>query len=113
MVADFALIKEIVGGWVDKEWDHKMVLNAQDPMLWVKDSLTDPGTPLDPDTMMRRYGHRPFVMAEEPTAENMAKFLVVRDWFADHPTLRHKANVTTATVFETDTCSATCSLSEL
>lgn len=108
MVVDFARVKEIIGGWINKEWDHKIILNAQDPIMLAADSQ-----PVESPThyLTRLYGHVPFAMPVEPTAENMAKFLlVVKDWFKDHPGLRGAVNVVAVTVHETDSCSATCTM---
>jgi 6-pyruvoyltetrahydropterin/6-carboxytetrahydropterin synthase len=107
MVADFALIKEIIGGWIDKNWDHKTILNAQDPMVWERESLTDPGTPISLTVAVARYGHMPFILSEEPTAENLARHLRRKDWFANYPDLRTTTKIRRVTVFETDNCSAT------
>ena len=37
MVADFADIKRIVKGWIDRELDHKMILRHDDPMVEVSE----------------------------------------------------------------------------
>lgn len=32
-VIDFGELKTIVGGWIDKHWDHNQILNRADPLL--------------------------------------------------------------------------------
>ena len=32
-VIDFGKIKEVVGGWIDANWDHTMILNSEDPLV--------------------------------------------------------------------------------
>ena len=60
-VIDFGVIKERLCMWVEKVWDHRMLIWVEDPML---KTLVD----LDPDGVM------PVVF--NPTAENMAQYLV-------------------------------------
>lgn len=108
MVADFALIKEIIGGWVDKNWDHQTVLNSDDPMLW--NPLTGGNAvAVSNGELIARYGHVPFTMprGQEPTAENMARYVRGKDWFSNYPTIRDRVKLRRVTLFETDTCSAT------
>ncbi|MEW5974673.1 MAG: 6-carboxytetrahydropterin synthase QueD [Acidobacteriota bacterium] len=59
MVIDFGDISKVVKTWIDQELDHKMLLCRRDPMLEV---LQEAGEPC-------------FVMAENPTAENIAKLI--------------------------------------
>ncbi len=33
MVADFSDIKRVVKGWIDREFDHKMILRRDDPLV--------------------------------------------------------------------------------
>lgn len=60
-VIDFGQIKQLVGGWIDQNWDHQLLLNPTDPQL---EHLrqTEPSAPY-----VMRYGN--------PTAENMAREL--------------------------------------
>lgn len=32
-VVDFGVVKKLVGGWIDDNWDHNILLNSQDPLL--------------------------------------------------------------------------------
>ena len=59
MVMDFGLLKRVVGGWIDENLDHKMLLHAADPALpW-----------------LRQQGEPVFVMDANPTAENIARLI--------------------------------------
>lgn len=57
MVLDFGAIKEALQGWVDSEFDHKMLLNSRDPMAKALKGLGEPVT----------------TFRGNPTAENIAK----------------------------------------
>src|SRR5262245_2750055 len=59
MVADFSLIKRIVGGWIDSHLDHKMLLHKDDPVL----------------PTLRQLGEPVFLLEVNPTAENIAKLI--------------------------------------
>jgi len=60
-VVDFSVIKTTLCQWLEENWDHKMLLWEQDPMLSALIAL-------DPDGVVPV----PF----NPTAENMAEYLV-------------------------------------
>ena len=59
MVRDFADIKVALKGWIDANLDHRMVLRSDDPVL----------------SFLKKTGETYFEMAENPTAENMAKLI--------------------------------------
>jgi 6-pyruvoyltetrahydropterin/6-carboxytetrahydropterin synthase len=59
MVADFAVVKKVVGGWIDSQLDHKMLLHRDDPLL----------------PLLREMGEPVFVMDDNPTAENIARLI--------------------------------------
>lgn len=59
MVYDFSDIKRVIKGWIDANLDHRMLLHSDDPMLPV----------------LRKTGEPHFEMAENPTAENIAKLI--------------------------------------
>src|ERR1035438_4223886 len=59
MVRDFTEIKEILGAWIDKTLDHRMLLNAKDPLL---ETLKKAGEPV-------------YVLETNPTAENICKLI--------------------------------------
>lgn len=61
-VIDFGVIKAKVGSWIDEHWDHAMILWSQDPDL---------------EKIRSCEGYKPvFVTDFNPTAENMAYFLL-------------------------------------
>jgi 6-pyruvoyltetrahydropterin/6-carboxytetrahydropterin synthase len=62
VVIDFAIIKQVVGAWIDEHWDHNLILNADDPILYHKEVFA---------------GKEPYVMPDErnPTAEELAHLL--------------------------------------
>jgi len=62
-VVDFSCIKQLVGDWIDLYWDHNTIVYHKD--ITVLEGLMN---------MPRKKD--PFVMHENPTAENMASFLL-------------------------------------
>jgi len=64
-VIDFAVMKRLIGGWIDDNWDHGMVMFVDDPAT---DLFRD--IPEVPGGMQRL-----FVMPTNPTAENIAHYL--------------------------------------
>jgi 6-pyruvoyltetrahydropterin/6-carboxytetrahydropterin synthase len=61
-VVDFALIKRRLLGWLDEHWDHAFI-------LWVEDTTALAAVTLASPT---KY----FLLPWNPTAENMARYLV-------------------------------------
>ena len=62
-VIDFSVLKTRLGGWLDQWWDHTTILYKFDPLI---DPLEN-----DPEAFKK-----PFIVDFNPTAENMAKFLL-------------------------------------
>lgn len=62
-VIDFSVIKEKLGGWIDEHWDHTC-------LVWQQDVITLRCLQSAPQFK------EPYVCHFNPTAENMAKFLV-------------------------------------
>lgn len=60
-VIDFGEIKKILGDWIDENFDHNTILSKYDVELGEK--------------IASQTGQRIFYLAENPTAENIAKFL--------------------------------------
>lgn len=60
-VIDFGVVKEVVGGWVDVNWDHAFLVNEAD----------SPMTSFLEVQQQRRY-----VTPCEPSAENLARLLL-------------------------------------
>lgn len=86
-VIDFSMVKMLVGGWIDDNWDHNILLHPNDPLLQC------PGEVFGPKT--------PFVMEGNPTAENMARelFYISRNLLTDHG-----LEVVSITMYETPNC---------
>ena len=62
-VVDFSVLKEKIGGWIDKNWDHTFIIYRQDhELLEIKDILEN--------------NKEVFVSNFNPTAENMAQYLL-------------------------------------
>lgn len=98
VVIDFGRVKEIVGGWIDKNWDHTMILNSDDLLLASMGSV-----PLfDPKV----FGpNSPYVMDHtNPTAENLAQELYK---VATQLLLPHGIRVSEVVFHETPNCWAT------
>lgn len=61
-VVDFGVIKELLGGWVDDNWDHNTILHVDDKSLGEQIA-----SELDQDI---------YYLPQNPTAENMAEYLI-------------------------------------
>ena len=59
MVADFGDVGDAVGGWIDANLDHRMILRADDPLA----------------PALAELGEGAYLIDEEPTAENLAKLI--------------------------------------
>ena len=59
MVIDFSDIKRVVSEWIDRNLDHRMILNRQDPIVPVLEQMGEPVHLTDVN----------------PTAENIAKLI--------------------------------------
>jgi 6-pyruvoyltetrahydropterin/6-carboxytetrahydropterin synthase len=94
-VIDFSVIKKEVGGWVDEAWDHNMLLNLDDPLVWIGEEYPE-----------LWQGKEPYLMKGNPTAENMAKVL-----FTVSQDLLSQYNITVIRIrlYETPGCWADCS----
>ena len=83
MLVDFGEIKRDVQLWIDENLDHNLLLCEDDPILPV----------------LQREGERVFVMAANPTAENIAKLIFDRAKAAGLP-------VVEVMLWETPKCNA-------
>ncbi|MFT6332675.1 MAG: 6-pyruvoyltetrahydropterin/6-carboxytetrahydropterin synthase [Lentimonas sp.] len=61
MVIDFGIIKEILGGWIDENWDHNTILNKKDHELGQQ--------------IAKVTGQEIYYLEVNPTAEEMASYL--------------------------------------
>ena len=80
MVVDFGDIKREIKAWIDDNLDHKMLLAQADPIIPV----------------LEQAGESFFVMADNPTAENIAKLIY-------HYVESRSYPVVSVTLWETDT----------
>ncbi len=62
MVADFGMLRETLGGWIMERWDHNVILNIEDRKL---------GAAIEAET-----GQSVFYFPGDPTAENLAEYLM-------------------------------------
>lgn len=94
-VIDFGVLKEVIGQWIEDHWDHAMLLYAADPIAvnW------GPGGPLE--------GQKCFILPSNPTAENLASFILQKSNELLHNT---EIEITKVVCFETPNCSAVASL---
>lgn len=60
-VVDFGVIKEKLGGWIDRHWDHTAILYDKDKALG--------------DTIATQTNQVIFYLPANPTAENMAAYI--------------------------------------
>jgi len=84
MVCDFSEIKRVIKGWIDHEFDHKMILKHDDPLI-------------EP---LRALGEPVFVSSHNPTVEHIAHLIFDYTKSRGFPVVR-------VTVWETPTSFAT------
>ena len=83
MVVDFSDLKRVVGGWIDEQIDHKMLLHRDDPVL----------------PFLREQGEPVHVLDVNPTAENIARLIFDVTASRGFPVVEVK-------LWETDSCYA-------
>lgn len=96
MVVDFAAVKTTVCKWIDDNWDHNTILNTADPAF-----------KLHPNQRFPVFGREPFALVGEPTAENMAFFLLNGAGQLSHLEEDHQVRIVKVDLWETDACCAT------
>jgi 6-pyruvoyltetrahydropterin/6-carboxytetrahydropterin synthase len=116
-VADFGWMKDIIGGWIDDNWDHNMILNPDDPLakLWTENEfdvfsfddglehkLRDIFGSKKPYLMPMHPVTSTFDGGMNPTAENMARVL----WDVITPGLPEHVKLVRVTLWETPNCKA-------
>jgi 6-pyruvoyltetrahydropterin/6-carboxytetrahydropterin synthase len=84
MVVDFSRLKRVVGSWIDENFDHKLLLHRDDPLL----------------PLLRQQGEPIFVLDVNPTAENIARLIFEYAEQQGFPVVEVR-------LWETDTCYAT------
>jgi 6-pyruvoyltetrahydropterin/6-carboxytetrahydropterin synthase len=68
-VVDFSIVKQLFGDWIDKHWDHGMVLSMHD--LAAIEAVTG-------FTNERHEKQKVHLLPYNPTAENMARYLLTQ-----------------------------------
>lgn len=68
-VIDFGKIKEVVGGWIDAELDHRLMLEQDDPIC----AMIVNGLAAESDDVPEEMW--PVGVPFSPTAENLARFI--------------------------------------
>ena len=76
MVADFADIKRVVKGWIDRELDHKMILRHDDPLVKPLEALGEPIYKLESNPTVERIAKLIFDKARDQGVDVVA----VRVW---------------------------------
>lgn len=96
-IIDFSVIKERVGGWIDRHWDHGF-------LYWKEDRECATLFGSDERFITQKHWMCPF----NPTAEEMAKYLL----FDLGPQLMANTDVRISRIilWETENCFATASL---
>jgi 6-pyruvoyltetrahydropterin/6-carboxytetrahydropterin synthase len=94
-VIDFSVLKEKIGGWIDANWDHGFIVYGGDDQIYNALAAVKPRMKI-------------FSMMDNPTAENMAKFLLL----GVCPLVLAGTGVTVVSVRlqETENCEATARL---
>jgi 6-pyruvoyltetrahydropterin/6-carboxytetrahydropterin synthase len=62
-IVDFSVLKEKIGGWIDQNWDHTMILFKEDHCTIELLNKVHKSKPI-------------YLLDENPTAENMAIYLM-------------------------------------
>ena len=89
-VVDFTVIKERLCNWVEEMWDHRFLIWKEDPMC---------------EVLLNRTPESIVLLPFNPTAENMARFLV--ETVAPVELNGTGVHLTAVTIEETAKCSAT------
>ena len=61
-IVDFSVLKSIIGGWIDDKWDHGTIVHEDDADLI---------------ELCRKHGWKLFILDRNPTAENLAEYLLL------------------------------------
>lgn len=104
MVIDFGILKEKIGGWIDKNWDHGFILWDQDiPGTTALNFFEDKESELLPSG--QGFVQKVYGLPNNPTAENLAAYLLD----LSNQVLLKDTGVTIVevTLWETENCFAT------
>lgn len=61
-VVDFSVLKQLVGGWIDKFWDHGFIIYEKDEELV---------------RFYNAHNYKNYLLPYNPTAENMADYILL------------------------------------
>ena len=89
-VIDFGVIREVLGKWLDNNFDHNTILHQDDKILG--------------DNIAKITGQKIYYLPYNPTAENIAKYLIediCPQLFSNYP-----IKCVAIKVYETPNCSA-------
>jgi len=95
-VIDFSVLKERIGGWIDEYWDHGFILFRDDYDLY---KLLN---------QFQAPQQKMYLLPVNPTAENMAEYLL--DEVCPAVLKDTGVKVTKVTLWETENCKATATL---
>lgn len=88
-VIDFSVLKSVIGGWVEDNWDHTMIVFKEDTKTIQLLKEAPAAKPI-------------FIMDRNPTAENLANYLL---WSVCPKLLKGKGIIVHKIVFwETENC---------
>jgi len=94
-VIDFSVLKEKMGGWIDKYWDHNFIIFKEDhDTIYALDHCVQP--------------KETFKLPINPTAENMADYLLHE--IAPKEMIGTGVRITKVVLWETENCYAEVSL---
>jgi 6-pyruvoyltetrahydropterin/6-carboxytetrahydropterin synthase len=88
-VIDFSVLKNKVGGWIDQFWDHGF-------LVWKGDT--------EIVEFLTKHRHKSYLMPYNPTAENMAKYLLLN--VGPKVLLGTGVQLTHVRIWETENCHA-------
>lgn len=100
-VVDFGVVKQVIGAWIDHNWDHTTILNAEDVQMREAFKLAHGRAP-----------HRSVVIVGgEPTVENLSMILLelsqkMLDNYIGIIPSHAELTVTRVRIYETPNCYA-------
>lgn len=78
MVIDFAVLKDVIGKWIDENWDHGFIYYHKDTM--VRDALGAFENSENVENLRKKrttgFVQKLYALPHNPTAENMAAHLL-------------------------------------
>lgn len=112
-VIDFSVIKTKLCMWLEDTWDHNMVLWDQDPLLvlWDRAMRKGEGLAIYEIDAMNQVQKSIVEVPFNPTAENMAKYLL--EVIGPQQLIGTGVTLMKVTIDETRKCSATAFKTEL